>query len=340
MATIRRRKDSNRFEVQIRRDGWPKIVRTFPTASAARAWASVIESEIERGIFIDRTEAEKNTLGDLFRRYLAEVSTQKKGHDTERYRLESLQRDPIAKIKAAALSGKVMAEWRDKRLKEVSGSTTNRDLNLISHVINVARKEWGMHIENPISMIRRPPENKARKRRLAAGEEEKLLAELEESTRSERGTFEEGGSRNPWIHPLVILALESAMRRGELLALRWADVYLADRFVRLHDTKNGESRDVPLSNRAYALLNSLPRHISGRVFPTSAEAVKKAFTRAVARAGLGDLHFHDLRHEATSRIAEKLDNVLELSAVTGHKTLTMLKRYYHPRAKDLARKLG
>lgn len=340
MATIRQRKTSKKYEVQIRRDGWPTLTRTFAKAADARAWASVIESEIERGVFIDRTEAEKNTLGDLFRRYLAEVSTQKKGHDTERYRLESLQRDPIARIKVAALSGKVMAEWRDKRLKEVSGSTTNRDLNLISHVINVARKEWGMHIENPISMIRRPPENKARKRRLAVGEEEKLLAELEESTRSERGTFEAGGTHNPWIRPLVILALETAMRRGEVLSLRWSDVFLADCFVRLHDTKNGESRDVPLSTRAHAVLAGLPRHISGQVFPITGEAVKKAFTRAVSRAGLGDLHFHDLRHEATSRIAEKLDNVLELSAVTGHKTLAMLKRYYHPRAKDLARKLG
>ena len=199
MATIRRRKDSNRFEVQIRRIGWPTIVRTFLTAAAARAWASVIESEIERGVFIDRTEAEKNTLGDLFHRYLTEVSSQKKGHDVERYRLISLQRDPIAKFKVAGLSGKLMAEWRDRRLKEVSGSTTNRDLNLISHVINVARKEWGMHIENPISMIRRPPENKARKRRLGAGEEERLLAELELSTRSSNGCFEAGGVHNPWI---------------------------------------------------------------------------------------------------------------------------------------------
>lgn len=189
-------------------------------------------------------------------------------------------------------------------------------------------------------MIRRPPENRGRNRRLLSGEEERLLAELELSTRSVRGRFEEGGSRNPWMHPLVVLALESAMRRGELLSLKWADVFLADRFVRLHDTKNGESRDVPLSTRAYSTLSSLPRHISGTVFPITADAVKKAFERAVVRAGIENLHFHDLRHEATSRIAERLDNVLELSAVTGHKSLSMLKRYYHPRAKDLARKLG
>ncbi|WP_435626603.1 tyrosine-type recombinase/integrase [Candidatus Ferrigenium straubiae] len=338
MASIRQR--GIYWEARVRRDGWPTLSRSFNNKANARAWATVIESEMERGVFIDRTEAEKNTLGDLLQRYLTEISSQKKGHDSERYRLISLQNDPIAKFKVAGLSGKLMAEWRDQRLKEVSGSTTNRDLNLISHVINVARKEWGIHIDNPISMIRRPAENRARSRRLGIGEEEKLLAELEETTRSERGTFKEGGSRNPWVRPLVILALETAMRRGELLSLRWADVFLADRYVRLHDTKNGESRDVPLSARAYEVLAGLPRHISGRVFPITADAIKKVFTRAVERADLGDLHFHDLRHEATSRIAEKLDNVLELSAVTGHKTLSMLKRYYHPRAKDLAKKLG
>ena len=173
MATIRQR--GNNWEARILREGWPELCKSFNSKTAARAWATVIESEIERGVFINRTEAEKNTLGDLFQRYLTEVSSHKKGHDVERYRLISLQRDPIAKFKVAGLSGKLMAEWRDRRLKEVSGSTTNRDLNLISHVINVARKEWGMHIENPIAMIRRPPENKARKRRLAVGEEERLL---------------------------------------------------------------------------------------------------------------------------------------------------------------------
>lgn len=338
MATIRQR--GNNWEARIRREGWPPLCKSFNSRADARAWATVIESEIERGIFIDRTEAEKNTLGDLLQRYLTEVSSHKKGCESEHYRIMSMLRDPIAQIKVAGLSGKLMAEWRDRRLKEVSGSTTNRDLNLISHVINVARKEWGMHIENPIAMIRRPPENKARKRRLATGEEERLLAELELSTRSPNGCFEDGGSRNPWLRPLVILAIETAMRRGELLSLRWSDVFIADCFVRLHDTKNGESRDVPLSIRAVGILANLPIHISGKVFPITADAVKKVFTRAVERADLGDLHFHDLRHEATSRIAEKLDNVLELSAVTGHKTLSMLKRYYHPRAKDLALKLG
>ncbi|SOY62191.1 Integrase [Cupriavidus phytorum] len=336
MATIRQR--GSNWEAQIRRKGWPTLSRNFSTKADARAWATVIESEIERGVFIDRTEAEKNTLGDLIRRYLQEVSGQKKGAESERYRLTAMLRDPLAQVKVATLSGKLIAEWRDKRLKQVSGSTTNRDLNLISHVINVARKEWGIHIDNPVSMVRRPAENRGRNRRLGHGEEERLLAALETPPRDPRGRLT--GPSNTWMRPLVIVAMETAMRRGELLSLHWRDVDLSDRFARLHDTKNGSARDVPLSTRAANTLAALPRHISGRVFPITADAVKKSFTRAVARACLDDFHFHDLRHEATSRIADKLDNVLELSAVTGHKSLSMLKRYYHPRARDLALKLG
>lgn len=340
MATIRKRGEYQ-FEVQIRRDGYPVKSKTFISKREAELWAAQTEAEMLRGAFIDRTEAEKNTLGDLMRRYLAEISPTKKSYRSEAIRLTAFLRyDSLCKYKASNLSGKILAEWRDRRLKEVSGSTCNRDLNLISHVINVARKEWGIHIENPVTVIRRPPENRARSRRLSPDEEALLLSQLQLSERAGNGAYTAGGTHNPWMYPLVLLALETAMRRSELLSLRWNNVFLADRFVRLLDTKNGEQRDVPMSSRAYAVLSGLPRDIGGRVFPISADAVKKSFTRACERAGIEDLHFHDLRHEATSRIAEKLENVLELSAVTGHKTLTMLKRYYHPRAKDLARKLG
>ena len=117
-------------------------------------------------------------------------------------------------------------------------------------------------------------------------------------------------------------------------------MYLDEAYLRLHDSKNGDARDVPLSSVARRILATMPGERSGPVFPLSIEAVKQSFDRACHRAGLVDFHFHDLRHEATSRIARKLDNVLELSAVTGHRTLAMLKRYYHPRASELASKLG
>ncbi|HDR8990011.1 TPA: site-specific integrase [Burkholderia vietnamiensis] len=339
MATIRQR--GKYWEAQIRRRGWPSLSRSFDTKASAEAWARRAESEMDRGVFVDRTEADRNTFGDLLKRYAEEVSPQKKGGAGEILRIRKIGTDVLAQYKISAISGKVIADYRDRRLAKVSGSTVNRELTLIGHVLNVARKEWGVHLEtNPVSIIRRPRENRARSRRLSPDEERRLLAELAPSPRDEQGRFEPGGSRNDWVRPVVVIAIETAMRRSEILSLRWADVFLEDRYVRLHDSKNGEARDVPLSSRAVATLSALPRHIDGRVFPITPDALKKVFVRACERARLENLHFHDLRHEATSRIAERLDNILELSAVTGHRTVQMLKRYYHPRATDLARKLG
>lgn len=338
MPTIRQKPWG--WEAQIRRRGRSTITRTFRVKADASAWAHQIESEIARGIYRDRSQAERFALGDILTRYRDEVTPHKKSAGAERGRIAHLLRDPLAKLRLADLRPQDLAEFRDRRLRTVTGSTVIRDLTLISHAINIARKEWGIGIDNPCALIRRPRENRPRKRRLSVAEERALLAELALSHRTPDGTWLPGGCRNPWMQPLVILAVETAMRRGELLALRWTDAFLEESFVRLHDSKNGYGRDVPLSTRAVAVLAELPRDPSGRVFPVSGEAVKRSFTRAVERAGLGDLHFHDLRHEATSRIAPRLGNVLELSAVTGHMSLQMLKRYFHPQASELARKLG
>lgn len=338
MATIRKR--GKRYHAQVRLSTAPPLTKSFSTLTDAKAWAAIAESEIQRGLFVDRSEAQKNSVGDLFARYAREVSPLKKGSATEATRLLALQRDPLARYKAGAVTGRTIAEFRDRRLQKVSGSTVNRDLGLISHVFTIAMREWGVALPaNPVAMVRRPKTARARVRRLNPGEEERLLAALEPTPRAAGGRFAEGG-RNEWMRPLVLFAIESAMRRGELLGLRWTDVFIEARFVRLHDTKNGFSRDVPLSSKAVAILESLPKDSSGMVFPLSAAAVKKSFERAVQRAGLDDLHFHDLRREAATRLATKLDNVLELAAVTGHMSLQVLKRYYAPNPTDLARKLG
>lgn len=328
------------WQAQVRRIGRPPISRTFKTKADAQTWAHQIESEIARGVYRDRSQAGKFSLGDILTRYGQEISPLKKSADAEANRIAFLLRDPITQIRLSDLSPADFGAFRDRRLQHVTGSTVIRDLTLISHAINIARKEWGIVMDNPCCLIRRPKENKPRKRRLSPKEEQKLLAELKLSQRTPEGTWLPGGCRNEWMKPLVIMAIETAMRRGELLQLEWADVFLEERFVRLHDSKNGHGRDVPLSSRAVALLEVLPQDPSGKVFPVTGEALKQSFTRAVERAGLGDLHFHDLRHEATSRIAPKLGNVLELSAVTGHMSLQMLKRYFHPVASELARKLG
>lgn len=337
MATITHRKAG--YQVQVRHSGYPALSKCFSTLRNAEKWARQIENELDRGIFLDRTEAEKQSLGELLGRYMREVSPTHKGYRNETICITALQRDSVCMHKASALSGKLMAEWRDRRLLAVSASTVNREMNLISAAINCARKEWGIHIENPIALIRRPPVGKGRKRRLTADEAQKLQAVLQAGGRRPDGTFD-GGARNHWIAPLVLLAMETAMRQGELLKLTWRDVNLNARTAHLNDTKNGDARTVPLSSKAVQVLAQLPRAISGRVFPLTKNAVQQAFHRACKRAGIIELRFHDLRHEAISRLFELGLNPMEVASISGHKTLQMLKRYTHLKAVDLARKLA
>jgi integrase len=339
MAAITKRKSG--YQAEIRRKGYPTVSKMFSSRKDAEAWARLIESEMDRGSFVDRTEAERTTLNDILERYVREITPKKKSAETEAIRIKRFIRDEkLCAYKVSALTGKLLAEWRDKRLTEVSGSSVNRELNLISHALNIARKEWGVHVENPVSLIHRPKHNKGRERRLSVQEKEVLLRKLEASKRRSDGTFEPGGSHNPWVKPAVILALETAMRMSEILSLRWQDIHFSNRTATLHDTKNGESRIVPLSSTAIALLTSMPKSIDGRVFPITKDALKRVFSRACRRAGVIDLHFHDLRHEATSSLFERGLNVMEVASVTGHKTLHMLKRYTHLKAEDLAKKLG
>ncbi len=284
---------------------------------------------MDRGVFLDRTEAERNTLADVIERYLAEVTPAKRGAVPETSRLRALQRRPLAEFKMAALTSSLIARYRDERLREVSAGTVNKELNHLSHVIETGRREWGIQLpDNPVRLVRRPSGAKARDRRFVEDEGTRLFNACD-------------AARNPFLRPVVELAVETAMRQGELVALQWKHVDLARRTAHLPITKNGDARTVPLSMRATALISSLPRSIDGRVFPgLTTEAVKRAFMRACQRSGVEDFHFHDLRHEATSRFFELGLNPIEVASITGHRTLQMLKRYTHLNASDLARKLG
>jgi integrase len=332
MATITKRSDNlgdASWQVKIRRKGFPAVSKTFDNKAQAEVWAHQIESEMSRGAFMDRSEAEKNTLGDMLKRYVDEVTPHKKGHEAERYRINAMiGSQELSKFRMANLSSREIARWRDQRLGSVSGATVNREMNILGHVIETARREWGVALQqNPISLVRRPKHNAARERRLEDNEESRLLAECE-------------AARNAFLRPVVELALETAMRQSELARLEWRYVDLDKRAVHLVVTKNGDSRGVPLSSRAMAVIQNIPKTADGRLFPgLTPEAIKRAFIRACARANLKNFHFHDLRHEATSRMFEKGLNPLEVASITGHKTLQMLKRYTHLDAGNLARKL-
>ena len=311
MASITRRRDTQKWQAKIRRQGLPPISRTFRTKAEAEAWARAQESEHDRGAWRDRSSAESTTLHALLDQYARDVAPTKRGAAVETLRIKTMMRDPISYYKLATLTPPVVAQWRDARLASgAQRSTVNRELGLLSAVLNWARRELMIAIENPVSSVRRPPPGKARDRRLESDEEQCLFDALEDRPRAVKGARRSGayrvGTRNPWMRPLVQLAIETAMRQGELLALTWGNVDLKPRTAHLEDTKNGEARTVPLSSRAVAVLDALPRTDEVRVFPITAQAVKLAWKRACKRAGIEDLHFHDLRHEATSRLAEKL----------------------------------
>lgn len=327
MASYRQR--SGKWQARVLRDGYPDQTKTFATKADAEKWARALESEIDKGQFVSVSEAQRTTLGDVIKRYLAEVTPSMKGASEDTIRLKAMMRKPIARWSMANLSAARIAAYRDERLKEVSAGTVIRELAYLSAIINHARREWGVNVPNPVQMVRKPQSPQARSRVLTDEEVEKLLQALEPT-----------GRRSHWTKPAVQLALTTAMRRGELLSLRWEDVDLQNRTAFLSDTKNGESRTVPLSTAAVHVLAGLPRHISGVVIPVKFFTLDAAFKRARKRAGLDDVRFHDLRRTAITRMAEKLPNVIELAAVSGHKSLMVLKRYYRPTASELARKLG
>ena len=327
MASILSRKDRDGnvigWQARVRKKGYPLQVRTFDRKSHAQTWAKQLEVEMERGVWQDRSESEQTTLTEALDRYGREVSSLKKSGRIELYRIGTIKADSIGKLPLAKIRGADVAAYRDRRLSVgLSENSVRLELALLSNLFTVAAKEWRMEsLTNPVLAVRKPAASRPRERRLVGDEEARLLASCAD-----------------WLRPMVILALETGMRKGEILALRWENVDLAKRVALLPDTKNGTARHVPLSSRAGDVLKGLPRNISGGVFTN--QNVSHAFIAATQKAGIEGLHFHDLRHEATSRLFEKGLNPMQVAAITGHKTLQMLKRYTHLRAEDLAKMLG
>lgn len=375
MPAIRKR-GQYQWEAQVRRRGYPAQSKTFTTKAEAEAWASMIESEMSRGVWVSRSEAEATTLYEALKRYEEEVSLSKKGAAQESSVLKNCKAVDLAKRPLATIRSADIAKLRDEWLKNYKPATVLRRLAVLSHVFNIARKEWGMEsLSNPVELVRKPQPNNARTRRIAASNAAVGTPSGDEPE-SERGA-QDGelervvkASSSTLLPPIIWLAVETAMRRGEIVSLLWMHVDLNRCVVHLPSTKNGDARDVPLSSRAVAVFQALKdtredakddtnegvEDDVDRVFAIRSDAVTRAFERAVVRARkiyvdecrsaklkpdgkfLTDLRFHDLRHEATSRLAS-IFPMHELTKITGHKDPRMLMRYYHPRAEDLAKRL-
>lgn len=339
MATIRKR--GTRYQVQVRRQG-KAVSQSFIKLSDAKEWARMMEVAADRQELPDRialrAEADsltKTTLRQLVERYRDEVSPTHRAGETEQIVLNAFLRDQkrLCSKALAEVSAKDFVSYRDERLRTVSSATVKRQLVPLRHMFKVAVSEWGLKVANPLEALK-IADSRPRERRLRQGEEARLL----EAARC---------CRTRGIMPRVILfALETGMRRGEILAIRQQDIDWSEPSLLIPEAKNGHARTIPLSPAAVALLKaptSLGTPCDGnpgdRPFPMTGNALRLAWERLCKRAGIEDLHFHDTRHEAISRLFEKGLSVPEVALISGHKDYRQLARYTHPLRRTILEKL-
>ena len=293
----------------------------------AELWARQTEAEADRsGLPVDPRQLQRLTVADLITRYRDTVTVRKRGREFEIVRLNAMLHHPFAETVLSNLTSSVFTAYREERLRVCKNETVRRELSMLHHVFEVARNEWSLPLlSNPVAGVRKPPANKSRDRRLN-DEEESLLNACQVC-------------RNALVEPLVRFAIETGMRRAEMLSLAWKDFDPVTRTLHIEHTKNGHPRTIPLSSQAIRIIENLPRNDDTRLFPISANALRLAWTRVKRRAGIGDLHFHDLRHEAISRFFERGLSVPEVALISGHRDPRMLFRYTHLRAEDVALKL-
>lgn len=325
MATFRRR--NGKWQAQVRRAGARPISRTFLSLREAKAWARDAERQIDRGQPVP-SPGKGPPLDALLERYVVEVTPTKRSAPVERYRIGLIRRHAISKVPANRLTSAQIAEFREQRLKRVSGETVRQDLVLIHQVLEIARREWGLVLpRNPAKDVRKPSPAPARARRLVGNEGailEQALSRL----------------RNPIVQDAIRFALASGMRRGEILRIEWRHIDWKLRVLHIPESKSGHARFIPISRVAETILRGREEGAdSDRVFPTTANAVRLAWQRLRRKAGLNGLRFHDLRHEAISRFFELGLSVPEAAMISGHRDPRMLMRYTHLNAARIAEKL-
>lgn len=314
--------------------------KNFKNKRDAQVWARELESEIDKG----KQEESQDTLGQVFDRYAEERSDGKKGARWERVRLDRFKRDPVGdrtlgKIVISEITTADLVAWRDARLTQVKPASVKREMNLLKNVFKVAVKEWQLITSNPARDVTRPPEGKRRTRRVYDYEIEAISAAFDLN-------------EEPWTKPhqvvgaAFLFAIETAMRSGEILAMKNQDI--KGRYVLLPETKNDHPREVPFSPRAIEILKAVSgdrTHTDARPFYLNDNLRKAAeyrdtkFRSVVSSLEIEDLHFHDSRHEAITRLSKKL-GIMDLARMTGHKNINELLTYYEASGDDLADKLN
>jgi integrase len=311
-----------KWKCQVRKEGFPSQSKTFETKAEAAAWGKEVESRMDRGAFAGSTSKQSLTVAEMLTRYLAEESTKKAYSAADKSRVKPLVA-ALGAYHVHKLACTHLAQYKRDRLALKSPQTVTHELNLLHRAYVIASTEWGIILPSGVPKTSRPRLPRGRGTRIRPNEIDLIV----QATESEQ------------LKLIVPLAVETAMRRSELLSIRWEHVDLDRRSIYLDKTKNGLSRTVPLSPRALRVLQDMACGGDGPVFTLAASSVSQAFQRAIDRAGLKAVRFHDLRHEATSRLSERGLNVIEVARITGHVTLSMLDRYTHLDVQGLVAKL-
>ena len=314
MATIRSR--NNKYQVLVRMHGI-SISKTFTKKVHAQQWAKSTEVAIESGQYSESLEL---TVKDA----LIEYQQSKLSHDKRSHPHIKNAISGLGKYKADSILSSQLVTYRNNRLKTHSHQTVKHELSMVLRSLRWARDELG-HADIKIPTVKMPSIPRGRDRRISPKEEYDLLDALRLTSN---------------VQSIVSLAIETGMRRSEIINMRWSDIKVKNRTLHIPQTKTDTPRTIPLSSRAIRILNTLQTNISGRVFEIAADSISQAFKRACKRANIDNLRFHDCRHEAVTRFFEMGLNVMEVAAISGHKDLRMLQRYTHLRAEDLAKKLG
>lgn len=312
------------YRARIRIHGIPDKSATFATRTQAKIWAQKMEAEIRQGRYFPKQENKERTFGEFIDRYIEkELPKKPKSYDKQTSQLLWWKKK-LGDYFLCHLSPSMFAELRDQLLEETtvrgtqrSSSTVNRYLAALSQALTIAVKEWGWLQENPLSKISRLREGKGRERYLEKEEIARLLEACQKS-------------RSPYLYAIVLFALATGARRGEIFNLKWEDVDVVRSVATFRETKNGETRTVPLSSSVLECLQQERKRrivLSPNVFPCV--DIRTAWENVVEKANLKDLRFHDLRHTAASHLAMNGASTLEIAAILGHKTLSMVKRYSH-----------
>ncbi len=324
MAYILKRKykASWKYRVQITRAGFKTLFKTFDTRTQAKKWARLMETKIDTGSLSDYSEASKLTFGDLLERYLFEGKhAAKKDKRNIEYQVGSIRKDIIADTNLLRLSTRHIAEYRDRCRKKWSANTFNNHKSLLSIIIDTAITDWGIYLPfNPCKAIKRERIPKPRNRVLEGDEEQRLIEACEQS-------------KFVYLKSMVQFSIETAIRQGELLKARREHINWEKRTLTLYDTKNGEDRTIPLSEKAFSILISLPKQFSGELFPSSSwvrsrDELNWHWKLALRTAKIKNLRWHDLRRHACSLLFEKGLSVPQVQVLSGHKDPRILLNTY------------